>query len=308
VRSAVATLMVLALAACSPERDDASLFAPDAIDQPVVDALLEVGRPLPEIRLSRTRPPDQPYDFTEAAIVGADVRVITAGDTIAYAERPVAPGVYWPERAPVVAPETEYALLVDTDRGERIAASTTTPPRLEVDRWVLLSTQGDAVERELRRFEELGDGVYTAPENQVQYTVGVLEARLASEPAEGYQLAVASLDLDSDFVIDVPFLDDEDLAEIERSGSSPPVLLEDRAIQLPWFSIYFAGRHVWSVVALDQNAFDLIRTSPEEGGGGSFGGNAGDSFVRPLYRLDGAIGLFGSASRDSLGFTIWPAP
>ncbi len=301
--------ITLLVAACSPTRDDDSLFVPADIDVPVVDGLLVVGKVLPEIRLSRTRPPDELYDFTEAAIRDADVRLITAdGDTARYTERGTTPGVYWPDLDHVVTPGAVYELAVDTQRGERITATTTTPPQLVVDEWVLLVPPSDAVMAELRRFDEIGDGVFTAPENQLVYTAGVVEARLSSDPPIGYQLSVASLDLGSDFVIDVPFLDDEDLAEIERSGSSPPVEVEDDAVQLPWFSIYFEGRHVWRIHALDRNAYDLIRTSPEEGDGFGFGGNPGDTFDRPIYRLDGGIGLFGSASVDSLGFHISPAP
>ncbi|MBD3220560.1 DUF4249 family protein [bacterium] len=300
---------LLLVAACSPERDENSLFVPADIDVPVVDGLLVVGKSLPEIRLSRTRPPDELYDFAEAAIREADVRVITAaGDTARYAERDTTPGIYWPDLDNVVTPESVYELIVETRRGERITATTTTPPQLVVDAWLRLSSQADEVIAEMQRFEEVGDGVFEAPENQVLYTVGILEARLSSEPPVGYQLSVASLDLGSDFVIDVPFLDDEDLAEIERSGSSPPVEVEDDAVQLPWFSIYFEGRHVWKIHALDRNAYDLIRTSPEEGDGFGFGGNPGDDFDRPIYWIDGGVGLFGSSSVDSLGFYISPAP
>lgn len=304
----LATLTVLALAACSPDRDEDSLFAPDLIDVPVVDALLVVGRPLPEIRLSRTQPPNAPYEFADAAIVGAEVLVHTTGsDTVWFAERGEA-GVYWPGTELVVEPSATYHLVVTTAEGERVAAVTTTPAQLLVESWRLLSSDGLTVVRELRRFEDDGDAVFDAPENQLVYTQGVLEARLVGANPLGYQLGVANLELDSDFVIDLPFLDDEDLAEIPRQGSSPVVLVEDGAIRLPWFSIYFEGRHVWDILSLDQNAYDLVRTSPEEGAGFSPGGNVGDDFARPLFRVDGGIGLFGSASVDSLGFTILPQP
>ena len=37
-----------------------------------------------------------------------------------------------------------------------------------------------------------------------------------------------------------------------------------------------------------------------------FGELAGDSFQRPLFRVQGGIGLFGSASVDSIGFVVLP--
>lgn len=300
---------VLLMSACSPTRDDDSLFVPAEIDVPVVDGLLVVSEQLPEIYLSRTRPPDELYDFTEAAIRGADVRVIiTAGDTVAYAERDTTPGVYWPDRQHIVQPSATYELIVDTDRGERVTATTTTPAQLVVDEWVFMDPFTGQDVRNLRRYEVDGDAIYAAPENQLTYTIGTVEARLASEPPLAYQLSMASLDEGSDFVIDVPFLDEEDLAEIERTGSSPALFVEDAAVRLPWFAIYFEGRHKWKIHALDQNAYDLITTSPEEGEGFGFGGNPGDTFDRPLYRLEGGIGLFGSTSVDSMGFYISPLP
>lgn len=300
-------LCVLAAAGCTPDRDPASLFAPGQVDVPVVDALLVVGRPLPEIRLSRTVRPDERYFFDRAAIRGADVAVAIAGaEVVPYAE--VQPGVYVPDvdEPPLVAPATMYELRVTTDLGERIGAVTTTPGPLVIAEWVLLDRAGLGIQRTLRTFAELGEDVFDAPENRLVYTEGILEGRLVAPEAAGTQVAVASLDLDADFVIDVPFLDDEDLAELNRSGSSPALALDTEAVRLPWFAIYWEGRHVLRVLLLDRNAFDLVRTSPQ---GGSFelGGNAGDGFERPIFRLDGAIGLFGSAAMDSIGFRIAPA-
>jgi len=295
----------MSLAACSPDRDESSLFAPGDVGVPVVDALLVVDAPLPEIRLSRTQPPDVPYSFTDAALGGAAVIVTVAGaDTVRYREW--WPGVYLPDADRVVQPQTEYALAITIGEGERVTAVTTTPGRLRVAEWVLLDDAAQTELRTLRTFAEVGDGVYSAPENQLVYPRGILEGRLVAPEAPGYQLSVGSLDLDAPFVIDLPFLDDEDLAELQRSGSSPALAVEDDRVRLPWFSIYWEGRHVFRVLLLDRNAYDLVRTTPELAGGPGFGGNAGDGFERPLFRLEGAIGLFGSAAMDSIGFTVLP--
>lgn len=303
--AAVAIVGLMLTAGCTPDRDPSSLFAPGQIDVPVVDALLIVDAPLPQIMLSRTISPDTPYVFTDAAIRDADLRVVIAGaDTVAYAEEPFFPGVYYPATVepPLVAPGTRYELLVVTDRGEVVQAETTTPARIEIDEWVLLNRDDLSILRRLRTFAELGDAVFDAPENQLVYTQHILEGRLREPDAAGFQVAVASLDLDADFVIDLPFLDDDDLAELDRSGSSPALALDSDAVRLPWFAIFWEGRHVLRVLLLDRNAYDLVRTSPS--GGGSFGGNAGDGFERPIFRVSGGIGLFGSAAADSIGITI----
>jgi hypothetical protein len=59
---------------------------------------------------------------------------------------------------------------------------------------------------------------------------------------------------------------------------------------------------------LDQNWYDLIRSTPEGGGGFGIGGEIGDNFERPIFNINGGIGLFGSASVDSVGFFVLPRP
>ena len=56
-----------------------------------------------------------------------------------------------------------------------------------------------------------------------------------------------------------------------------------------------------------QNWFDYARTNADqqEQGGGA-GGLAGDNFERPLFSVEGGLGLFGSASADSVGFVVVP--
>ena len=63
------------------------------------------------------------------------------------------------------------------------------------------------------------------------------------------------------------------------------------------------------IFALDENWYDLVRSSPELAGGRgavAFGGNLGDAFERPIFHVDGGIGLFGSASVDSGAFFVLP--
>jgi hypothetical protein len=175
-----------------------------------------------------------------------------------------------------------------------------------VDEWLILDEATLDPLRTLDTFAEVGQGVYDSAPNQVTYLDGLLEARFEPVGAPGYQVGLVSLDLDSDFVIDADFLEPEDFEEFERAVSSPPFEAADGSVRLPWFAIYFAGRHKFRVIALDDNWFDLVRTSPDFNDSGSFGGNAGEGFDRPLFRLDGAIGLFGSGAVDSIGIFVHP--
>jgi hypothetical protein len=165
------------------------------------------------------------------------------------------------------------------------------------------------VDRRLRTFAEIGDGVYTDPRNQLVYTEGLLEAWLTPVSAAGYQAGVYALDPDSGFVFDPAFLEDEDFEDFGPNIASPPILNSETEIRLPWFAIYYRGRYKVKIFALDRNWYDLARTVPElAGGGGGFGGNAGDDFERPIFHVLGGIGIFGSASMDSVGFTVHPRP
>jgi hypothetical protein len=299
-------LGALALAACDAERDPDSLFAPGGVGIPVVDALLVVDETLPVVLLTRTQPPDEPYDLYEAGIEDAEVSVVIAGrDTVRYDAYGLG-GRYWRSwDVPTVQPQTTYELIVVTDRGERITAATTTPARLEVSAWVLLAGQGNPADRTLLTFDD-GEFIYGAPQNQLIYAQGILETRLAADTALGYQLALSSLDLNSDFVIDPPFFDEEDFASLDRQNSSPVLETTDGTLRLPWLAVFFEGRYLYRVLALDRNAYDLVRSTPQSGFG--IGGNAGDNFERPIYNVTGGIGLFGSASVDSVGFRVLPAP
>lgn len=305
----------LLVAGCTPERDPAEFFADDGAGQLVVEGVLIVGQPLPPVRLSRTLPPGAPYTWEGAAENLATVVIIADGsDAIPYSQYGLAPGVYLPPEyvVTVVAPGTTYDLFVETAVGEFLHAMTTTPRPFQVASWTLVDAAGLTDVRALRTFAQAGDLVYDAAENQLVYAEGLLEARFQGTTATdlgaaGFQLALFSLDLDSDYVIDPPFFEEEDFADLDRAGSSPAVTAESGAVRLPWFSIYYEGRHLYKVFAVDRNWFDYIRSIPEANVGFGFGGNAGDNFASPIFHVSGGIGLFGSAAVDSVGFRILPA-
>jgi len=298
-------MAAIVLVSCSGERE---LFSPDDVGVLGVDAMLYVDGPLPAIRVYRAQSPSEPFDIFGAAESGATVVVRTSNVTANYVES--FPGVYRPSGAfPAVAPQTVYHLEITSAAGERLTASTTTPPRLSVTDWVLLDDNAATVNRKLRTYAELGDSVYDAPENQLVYTEGLLEAWVDPVVTAAYQAGIYSLEPDSGFVFDPAFLEEEDFEEFEPNIASPPILNSETEIRLPWFAIYFKGRYKIKIFAVDRNWFDLVRTVPELAGGGpGFGGNAGDDFERPIFHVFGGIGIFGSVSMDSVGFTVHPRP
>ena len=318
IRTAALLVALFALAACSPERDESSLFSPQDVDVLVIDAVLMVGQPLPSLWLTRTLPPDVPYTLELAGESGATIVITGGGVTVPYYYRAnTSPGYYTPDvdgTAPLVLPETQYSLSVVTDRGEELSAVTWTPARLIVENWQILDPVTGAYVRDLVSFDEADeDSIYNSPANQLIYAEGIVEAVVPAEAAtafmgSGYQIAIFSLDWNSDYVIDPPFLDDEDLADLPRSISSPVINGEGGSLRLPWISIYYEGRHKYKTYVIDLNWYDLLRSSGLQSGGPGAGGSLGDGVERPIFNVEGGIGLFGSGSVDSVGFRVHPTP
>jgi len=303
----IGAAVLVSMAACSTDRDPDELFAPGGAGVPVVDAVLVVGQAFPDVYLTRTLAPDEPFSLERAAISGATVTIRGDTTTIVYVDGG-APGQYSaPVTGDTILPATRYDLTVDLPGGGTLRATTTTPAWIRVREWVLLDDTGSTVLQQLSTFAETGDSVYYQPENQLVYPQGLVEIRLDAAPAQGYQVGLSSLDLASPLLIDADFLDEEDLDDFTRANSSPPFAVTTTAIRIPWLAIYFEGTYKMRVFAMDRNWFDLALTDPVLGGAGiGFGGEAGDSFNRPIFHVEGGIGLFGSMSVDSVGFYVHP--
>ena len=301
---------LIALMGCKAERDPLSLYGPDASGVLVVDALLIVDKSLPPVLISQTVKTNTTYwdPWARWEGIGDAEVVITQGNQTFLYSPGFAAGYYSPPpNAPFVLPNTTYHLRVRS-QGREATAQTITPGRLDIREVALLDDETLEVIRVLKKYED--STVFSAPENQVPYQLGLLEMRFDPLLADGYQIAMESLDFSSDFLVDSDLFDEYDF---DRYGSSPALEASDGNLRMPWFIIAFAGRHVLRVYAVDKNWFDLIRSVPEfyqDDDGNAFqpGGLAGDNFERPLFHVDGGIGIFGSASVDSVGFVVLPRP
>ena len=306
VRFVVLGLLAGLIVGCSADRKPGELYGPAEIGTLVIDALLIVDQPMPVVYVRETIPPGQRYTSENYGVSDAQVEIREADTVYRYRADLSSPGRYLPPQdPPMITPETRYDLTVQV--GEKLAtATTTTPGRMLIRQSVLLDETTFQVQREMKTFADGEDDVYIAPENQVNYLDGLLEAWFDPLEVKAYQVGIFSLDPDSERVLDVDWLDEEDYEDLERQESSPPFEAKDGKLRLPWFAIYFGGRHLIRIYALDDNWFDFVRSSPDEMDGGGFGGLAGENFERPIFHLEGGIGLFGSASVDSLGFFVLP--
>ena len=304
-------LLLLALAACSPERADEEFFAPGGAGVPVIDAMMVVGKPYPNVYVTETLLPNQPFSYEAAGVTGATVTIsfgTTNPATMNYVGRSDPPGRYVPELSVLVAPGRNYRLTVTMPDGRVVTSETTTPDRIDVREWVLLDSSGQTVMQRLSTFADFPgdeDTLYTVPENQLTFNQGLLEVRLEDQAAIGYLVGLQSLDPGSELLIDASFLDEEDLDNFTRNNQSPPFEANQNYLRAPWFAIYYEGRYKVRVFKMDRNWYDLARTDPILGAGGfGFGGEAGDNTVPPLFHVEGGVGLFGSMSSDSVGFYV----
>lgn len=299
-------VFIFLLSSCAAERDPGSLFGPAEQGTIVVDATLIVDQPMPVVFLRQTLAPNIAYSEDIAAVRGAEVIITEGAAEYRYSQDPsTGLGRYLPPASPpVIKPNTEYRLLV-RHAGKEIRAVTTTPERFTIDSALMIDVATLEPVRSLVTFRDDPNAVFTAPENQVPYLQNLLETRFQPIDVQAYQVGIINLETDSEFVIEGDFLDESDFNDFERKTSSPPLEVAEGNLRLPWFAIAFAGRHVIKVFAMDDNWFDFARSSPETQNN-AFGNLAGDNFERPIFHVDGGIGLFGSASVDSVGFVILP--
>lgn len=274
----VAALAVLAVhPGCTGERDPASLFGPSERVTIVVDAVLYVDRILPEIIVTRTLAANVESTEENASVNDAEVTVIQG--LAEYRYRSVGHlGRYLPPPgSPKVRPGTEYRLRVSA-LGREVRGVTTTPGRIEIDEIAIL--EEDSMEI-IRRLDPDSAG------NRVMYRQGLIEVRFEPLDVEAYQVVVL----------------ESGVAE----GGSPPLEARDGRLLLPWFALGSFGEHEIEVYALDRNLFDFLRSVEASGQNAiGFGSLAGDTFERPVFNLDGGIGVFGSASLDSFEFVVLP--
>ena len=198
--------------------------------------MLIVDQPLPELFVRRILPPGQFYSQDAAGVPDAQVRVFQGDQIFEYAPDPATPGRYLPpSEAPQVEPLTEYRLEVEVEgktMREHHHARATAGAQA-----VLLDEDTEEIMRTLKSFAEVGDEVYTAPENQLTHLEGLIELHL-EKAGEAYQAALFTLEedaqlLDEDFP-DIYDRTPEDL-RANQSPPSPPATESCAGRGSPWF-------------------------------------------------------------------------
>lgn len=265
----------------------------DAIDtsaveqQPVVEAYLVDGDPLPPVFLSRTAPVNA-GPGGQAPIVGASVeidRVGDAGETISYRED--ADGTYVPDgTAPVVQGGATYRLRVRLPDGVLLSAETTVPTGLQLVRSV--NTESTFQSPQQPSFTVTRATVRDVPVVFIYTTVSLLDFDGMS--TDGLRAELTPFYADG-------FDEDEDDPRDFRTNTSPIVNQANYDVNAdgtittdyPWIALAFYGDNEVGVSVLDRALYDYIRTQGAQQGGLSPG-----EIPNVLDNVEGGTGIFGS--------------
>lgn len=286
--AALLLFTVASITACDPYEQD------DYVEQVVVQSWLIADEPLPMLKLSRTVPINQVYNFDNAAISNASVTVRLL-DATGQVERSFtytnsAPGMYLPiEDNIIVEPLRRYELLVRIDGKPDITAQTLVPGRFQTvgQNNSRIKYQGtEQLELEVTR------SVYPGRQNYYVFTIETLDP-------ENAEL--------TPFYADV--LDDEDRADVYLNQSG--ILFEANTdldpvtntlkFKLPWIGVAFYGPTRITTNAIDDAMYNFIRTKDVQLGGSTL---SPGEINNVATNVNNGIGIFGSYARSSIEVII----
>lgn len=269
----------------------------------VVESYLIESRVLPPVRLSTTAPADQFYSFKENAVSNALVSIHLLRNVDASVEQTFAyeltdPGIYLPaDPKTVVLPGRLYRLeIAIPDTESLIQAETRVPNRIEI-------------------LEQIQDTVIYQSEEQIELTVSSVSDGVNQSVFVFNTIALDTLEENLTPFYKSLFQDDpveNSLSMLSQTSSG--TLNEgnftrnpDETITLsfPWIGVSFYGMNQIVCNVIDQNLYDLLRSQSVQLGGSTL---SPGEIQNAIYNIEGAIGIFGSISSDTVQTFIQPNP
>lgn len=299
-RRVLALLLVLvALAGCDLAEDD---FQPEV----VVESILISGELMTTVRLSRTAPIEETYDFDRYALSGATVRVMLLTDdgeveeTFSFYENVGQPGTdgdfpgaYVPvsRPKPTVLPNRRYRLEVEVPEAENLVppgtlvrAETVTPDTFRI----VVQPQSPIP----YNIAAPSPGIDVTPsENTDRQAIFIFNIK-ALEP-ENYPLTPLA----------ASFVENGDLDPDELVSGSSPLLNEANyernadgtlRLRVPWFAISYYGPNVFTANALDDAFYDFLRSRDAQFNPTTL---SPGEIQRVFSNVENGVGVFGSISR-----------
>jgi hypothetical protein len=262
--SSIVILSILALAGCK-EPTSPNEYR----NELVVYGFLFTGQTIDSITVQRTARIDEFYSAEAVAISNAVVVVSGNGITDTLRYDPATPGRYYSVNGNNrVEPATSYALTVVAPGYPPITASTTVPDIIRITNRAEIPQQLTYLDGTVR--------LQWSPNNHYSdYLYYVTSIDSLAEKIDRFDLNA-----------DTTKLPDKTTYQFGLYGMDHSFV--------PWFAFNYYGRYTITVSAIDSNYYDYLRQVIFEG----------IDIHETRFSLQGGIGVFGSASIDTITVTL----
>ncbi|MCH8496172.1 MAG: DUF4249 domain-containing protein [Balneolales bacterium] len=278
--------LTLLLSACDMYKQDAY------VQEYVVDSWLVAQNELPPINLSKTAPIDVVYNRSELGVTDASIVVkeINANGSTNWVQvyQHVINGRYEPiDASRFVQANTRYELEVIVGLDNHLISAYTVVP----DTFSILSLNHD-------RLPYQGPEQFavklTSSDNIDRQTYFVVSTETLDPQNAELTPFYANFDVDRDELYRVSSgIFNE--SNQNQSGSGEIELV------YPWIGIAYYGPNRIVIASIDDNAYDFIRSSSTQLGGGT---QSPGEIENLLYNVDGGIGIFGSYSKVTIDVIV----
>ncbi|MBT8401659.1 MAG: DUF4249 domain-containing protein [Rhodothermia bacterium] len=288
--------MVVIAAGC-----DLTEAGSDSSGEIVVEAYLQAGEDMGQVRLSRVASIEDRYDFTTVAVRGAQVEIRRIGEdgsieeALVFAELPDRPGVYWILPRVKVLPLATYELFVLVpESGETVRSRTIVPGAFSVIEFGPETSQYQSTEQ-IEVLLTRSD--YPGRPAIFVFSTESLDPRIDTLTPFYREVVDPDQDADDDE------LDDFLVNESPPLNESGYQIDEDGnlSIKVPWLAFAFYGPNELRTNAIDDNLYDFVRSQRVQQGGSTL---APGEIPNVLDHIDGGIGVFGSYASASVRVTV----
>ncbi|MDR9387911.1 MAG: DUF4249 family protein [Balneolaceae bacterium] len=291
VRSPLSLLLIsvcsLALWSCSPYEQDSYQ------QEYIVEAYLIAGQQFPDVTLTTSSELFDSFTLRDQRVDGATV-IIESGDTgqLMTYQQIDSSGIYTPtDTTQKIEATATYDLTIDIpDKDTPIRATTTVPEPLTVlggitDRVVYQSS------------EQLEILVSGSPAGQQRFFIfNTIADDPKSEDLTPFYKSTLE-DSDGDVVI-------EDFYKVSSGILNEANFFDENGntvLRLPWLAVSFYGPNAIVANVLDKNSYDFVRSQSVQLGGSTL---SPGEIQNVINHVEGAVGIFGSISSDTIYTTI----
>lgn len=258
----------------------------------VVEAYAVAERSLPIVRISRTVPVNEEYDFTDAALGGANVQITLldedGNDIQSFPYSQVVDGIYQSTNfLHRVRPRQTYRLDINfNNRNEVLTATTTVPDQFSIineipDTVIYLSDQ---------QLETVLSATQQTQDQKVYVFNTIKENPVVEQLTPFYLDAVVNGDSEvEDFANNSSGLVNEGNFTLNEDGTTTLVF--------PWIGVAFFEENRVVTNSVDANIRDLIRSQDVQLGGSTL---PPGEIPNVRYNIKGGIGIFGSIASDTV--------